>query len=151
MILAMPIKLDAVDTAILNALSKDGRKSFRQIAREIGASTPTVKIRYERLISTGLIKSIAPVLDLSKITKTSKEKLDKNIIDTKPTPIDLKEEISVDVNCEYCKIQIAGKPFTLKILDTDRFFCCTSCRSLYKEKYRGRIDAILSKEVADSS
>lgn len=143
----MPIKLDSIDVAILNALSKDGRKSYRQIAREIGASTPTVKLRYERLISTGLIKSIAPILDLSKITKTAKDKLDNNITTTKPTPIDLGGEISLDVNCEYCKVQIAGKPLILKILDQDRFFCCTSCRGLYKEKYRGRIDALLSKET----
>ncbi len=145
----MPIKLDAIDTSILNVLSKDGRKSFRQIAKEIGASTPTVKLRYERLISTGLIKSIAPILDLSKITKTTKEKLDKKIIENKPTQIDLKEEIAVNVDCEYCKAHIAGKPLTLKILEQERFFCCTSCRALYKEKYRGRINSLLSKATTD--
>lgn len=145
----MPIKLDSIDTAILNALSKDGRKSFRQIAREIGASTPTVKLRYERLVSVGLIKAIAPVLDLSKITKTTKDKLDKNITKTKPTQIDLEREITLDVDCEYCKAQIAGKPLTLKILEQERFFCCTSCRSLYKEKYRGRIESLLSKEASN--
>ncbi len=147
----MPIKLDSIDTAILNALSNDGRKSFRQIAREIGASAPTVKLRYERLISTGLIKSIAPVLDISKITKTTKEKLDEKITRTKPTQIDLRQEISLDVDCEYCKAQIAGKPLTLKILDQERFFCCTSCRSLYKEKHRGRINALLSKKTSDDA
>lgn len=142
----MPIKLDSIDTAILNVLSKDGRKSFRQIARDIGASTPTVKLRYERLVSIGLIKSITPVLDLSKITKTAKDKLDSNITERRVTQINLGEEISVDVDCEYCKAPIAGKPLTLKILEHERFFCCTSCRSLYKEKYRGRINSLLSKE-----
>lgn len=141
----MPIKLDSIDTAILNVLSKDGRKSFRQIARDIGASTPTVKLRYERLVSIGLIKLIAPVLDLSKITKGTKDKLDSNITERR-SQINLDEEISIDVDCEYCKAQIAGKPLTLKILEHERFFCCTSCRSLYKEKYRGRIDSLLSKE-----
>lgn len=146
----MPIKLDSIDTAILNALSKDGRKSFRQIAREIGASTPTVKLRYERLVSVGLIKSIAPVLDLSKIAKTTRDKLDENVTKTKPSHLDLKDEIMINVDCEYCKAQIAGKPLTLKILDQERFFCCTSCRSLYKEKYRGRIESLLSKEASNN-
>ncbi|TBR08541.1 MAG: AsnC family transcriptional regulator [Candidatus Nitrosotenuis sp.] len=146
----MPIKLDSIDTAILNALSKDGRKSFRQMAREIGASAPTVKLRYERLVSVGLIKSVSPVLDLSKITRTAKDKLDNNLTKTQTNQIDLENEILLDVDCEYCKAQIAGKPLTLKILEQERFFCCTSCRSLYKEKYRGRIDALLSKESANN-
>lgn len=146
----MPIKLDSIDTAILNALSKDGRKSFRQMAREIGASAPTVKLRYERLVSVGLIKSISPVLDLSKMTRSTKDKLDNNLTKTQPTQIDLEKEITLDVDCEYCKAQIAGKPLTLKILEHERFFCCTSCRSLYKEKYQGRIDALLSKEASNN-
>lgn len=146
----MPIKLDSIDTAILNALSKDGRKSFRQMAREIGASAPTVKLRYERLVSVGLIKSVSPVLDLSKITRSTKDKLDNNLTKTQTNQIDLENEILLDVDCEYCKAQIAGKPLTLKILEQERFFCCTSCRSLYKEKYRGRIDALLSKEAANN-
>lgn len=30
----MPVQLDETDQAIIKALAKDGRKSFRQIARE---------------------------------------------------------------------------------------------------------------------
>jgi DNA-binding Lrp family transcriptional regulator len=39
-------KLDNIDIAIFKALIQDGRKSFRQIAREIKASTPTVEARF---------------------------------------------------------------------------------------------------------
>ncbi|MGI0003924.1 MAG: AsnC family transcriptional regulator, partial [Candidatus Nitrosotenuis sp.] len=52
----MPFKLDDVDVAILESLIKDGRKSFRQISREIKVSTPTVQARYERLVNIGLVK-----------------------------------------------------------------------------------------------
>ncbi|MFL6457435.1 MAG: AsnC family protein [Nitrososphaeraceae archaeon] len=38
---------DKVDLAIINSLMQDGRKSFRQIAREIKVSTPTVESRYD--------------------------------------------------------------------------------------------------------
>lgn len=42
----MPFQLDDYDTAILKVLMKDGRKSFRQIPRETGITTPTVRARF---------------------------------------------------------------------------------------------------------
>jgi len=42
-IIGVSTKLDEIDLAIISSLMKDGRKSFRQIAREIKVSTPTVK------------------------------------------------------------------------------------------------------------
>jgi DNA-binding Lrp family transcriptional regulator len=61
----VPIKLDAIDIALLELLIKDGRKSFNQIAREIKASAPTVKTRYDRLVNVGLIKAVTLDLDLA--------------------------------------------------------------------------------------
>jgi DNA-binding Lrp family transcriptional regulator len=40
---------------------------FQQIARSVSVSTPTVQSRVRRLINTGVIKKIAPILDLEKI------------------------------------------------------------------------------------
>lgn len=60
-------KLDGIDIIIVKILSKDGRKSFRQISRESGISTPTVKARFDKMIRSGFIKSISPVFDFSKI------------------------------------------------------------------------------------
>ncbi len=42
----MPFQLDDYDVAILKALMKEGRKSFRQISRETGITTPTVRARF---------------------------------------------------------------------------------------------------------
>ena len=64
----MPIKLWDTDIAVLNALLKDGQKSLSQIS-ETGISTPTVKNRFKRLFNLKVIKSIRPVLDLSKMVK----------------------------------------------------------------------------------
>lgn len=50
----------------MKPLLKDGRKSFRQISRETGVSTPTVKARFDKLVNIGVIKSVSPVLDFSK-------------------------------------------------------------------------------------
>ena len=63
----MDAKLDNTDIAIVKALIQDGRKSFRQIAREIKASTPTVEARFSRLKGLGIIKNIQPIFDIEKI------------------------------------------------------------------------------------
>ena len=68
----MPVDLDNTDVAILKSLMDDGRKSFRAISREIKVSTPTVKSRYERLVNIGLVKSVKPEIDLSKVDREKK-------------------------------------------------------------------------------
>ena len=47
----MPLSLDEMDVSILNSILEDGRKSFRQISRDTGITTPTVKAIYERLVN----------------------------------------------------------------------------------------------------
>ena len=59
----MPFQLDDYDVAVLRALMKDGRKSFREISRETGITTPTVKARFQRLVNIGFIKSVSPIFD----------------------------------------------------------------------------------------
>jgi DNA-binding Lrp family transcriptional regulator len=49
------MKLDNIDIAIINSLMQDGRKSFRQIAKEIRVSTPTVESHFTRMKDIGLI------------------------------------------------------------------------------------------------
>ncbi len=65
----MPLKLDEMDTAILRALMKDGRLSFRQIATQVGVTTPTVESRVKKMTESGVIKKIAPILDIDKVEK----------------------------------------------------------------------------------
>ena len=65
----MPLKLDETDTSILKALMKDGRLSFRQIAGQVGVTTPTVESRVKKMTESGVIKKIAPVLDIDKVEK----------------------------------------------------------------------------------
>ena len=59
----MPLQLDDYDVSILKSLLNDGRKSFREISRETGITTPTVKARFTRLVNVGFIKSVSPVLN----------------------------------------------------------------------------------------
>jgi Lrp/AsnC family leucine-responsive transcriptional regulator len=66
----VPLHLDNNDIAIIKSLLKDGRKSFRQISRETGITTPTVKARFERLVNIGFIKGVLPVFDFGKVINT---------------------------------------------------------------------------------
>jgi Lrp/AsnC family leucine-responsive transcriptional regulator len=54
----MPIELDDYDISILKSLFEDDRKSFRQISRETGITTPTVKARFERLVNVDFIRRV---------------------------------------------------------------------------------------------
>lgn len=63
----MPYKFDRVDSAILQTLMEDGRRSHRQIAKITGVSSPTVEIRIRRMYETGLITKIIPRFNSDKI------------------------------------------------------------------------------------
>ena len=66
----MPLQLDDYDVSILKSLLKDGRKSFREISRETGITTPTVKARFNRLVNVGFIKASSTIFDVEKIDNT---------------------------------------------------------------------------------
>lgn len=142
----MPFQIDDVDIAIIESLIKDGRKSFRQISREIKVSTPTVQARYERLVNVGLIKSVSPIIDLGMLEdKTEKRLENTKIKSTKKRDVKITKDMILKMTCDLCKDPISNKPQVLKIANFERFFCCTSCRSLYKEKYKGRIEKLNQK------
>jgi DNA-binding Lrp family transcriptional regulator len=139
----MPIKLDEIDIALLESLIKDGRKSFNQVSREIKVSTPTVKARYDRLVNVGLIKAVTLDMDFGKLESKTGERLghlkEKTI---KNHGIKFGKGMIIELSCDYCKGSVDGKPHVLKFGNFERFFCCTSCRSLYKEKHKTRIEAL---------
>jgi len=140
----MPYELDDIDIGIINALQEDGRKSFRQISREINISTPTIQARYQRLVHIGLIKSIAPIIDTSKLGKSSKIKI-------QPQPFqpsqetEIKTGMSVKMICDFCDGSIGEKPRVFRFANFERLFCCNTCKSQFKEKYKGKIESMVQK------
>lgn len=141
----LPVQLDDTDVAILKSLMEDGRKSFRAISREIKVSTPTVKARYERLVNMGLIKSVKPEIDMSKVDRKSKGDLDDTLQSLKKQKKHFHvfvEGLNVKLKCEFCGGPIHGKPKVLKFAGFERFFCCTQCRASYKDKHGGRIEML---------
>lgn len=139
----MPFQIDETDVAILESLSKDGRKSFRQISREIRVSAPTVKARYERLINVGLIRAVLPIIDVEKLENDTGRRLENlRASAIKKRGMKINKDMAVKMTCDYCEGPVASRPAVLRFGGFERFFCCTSCRGLYKEKYRGRIEAL---------
>jgi Lrp/AsnC family leucine-responsive transcriptional regulator len=164
----MPVSLDEIDISIIKSILEDGRKPFRQISRETGITTPTVIARYERLVNIGFIKGVLPIFDFGKLESENNsndyiqlEELAKSMQNKRDIPSrdpnsTFKEEINkiqkristgvaIKVVCDFCDGPIYGKPRVLKFANIERFFCCTSCKSGYSQKYHGRIESIKRK------
>jgi DNA-binding Lrp family transcriptional regulator len=62
-------KLDNIDMAVIHSLMNDGRKSFRQIAKEIKVSTPTVESHFSRMKRFGIIKTIQPIINIDNLAE----------------------------------------------------------------------------------
>lgn len=59
--------LDDADTAILRALNQDARKSYRDLAKELGIALSTVSSRVKRLEEQGYVTGYVPVIDPVKL------------------------------------------------------------------------------------
>jgi DNA-binding Lrp family transcriptional regulator len=145
-----------MDVSIIRELLKDGRKSFREISRSTGISTPTVKARFDRLVNVGFIKSVSPVFDFNKIDLNSLNPEIKKSVKRETNTINqttynkiIKKNLEIQLECDFCKGPISGKTHVLKFADIERFFCCFNCRTSYKEKYSGRIEAIKKRFKKD--
>jgi hypothetical protein len=56
--------------------------------------------------------------------------------------IQIREGISIKMKCDYYENDILQEAKSLEIgHQFKRYFCCNSCLTLYKQKYKGRIDA----------
>ena len=148
----MPLQLDDYDVSILKSLLKDGRKSFREISRETGITSPTVKARFDRLVNVGFIKSVSPILDFSIVQHTTgKPEFDENMEASRALEKqehkqtanpNIKKGMKIKLDCDFCHGPVLGDPYVFKFANYERFFCCTACMAGYKQKYAGRIESI---------
>lgn len=59
--------LDPLDQQILRLLEENARRSFSDIARHVGLTSPAVAERIKKLEQQGIIKAYQPVLDKKKL------------------------------------------------------------------------------------
>ena len=55
--------LDGLDRRIIRALNQNARKSFREVAKEVGTSVTAVIQRVKKCEEAGVIKGYSPVID----------------------------------------------------------------------------------------
>ncbi len=55
--------IDDLEKKVIRALNKNARKSFREVAREVGSSVTAVCHKVKKLEESGAIKGYIPVLD----------------------------------------------------------------------------------------
>jgi Lrp/AsnC family leucine-responsive transcriptional regulator len=65
------MKLDKVDVKILEILQRDGRASFRDIAKKVGVTTPTVSSKVAMYEQMGILKGFGAVLDTDALGEIS--------------------------------------------------------------------------------
>lgn len=187
---------------------ENGRKSFRQVSREIKVSAPTVELHFNRMKKYGIIKSIEPLLNIEKI-----ENIISGLVYLKVSPLELsdvvdklsriqeiksiftitgdynivikivakeldqmnrilneniytiaeiisvslqiitktikdepgftiKEGQSLKAKCIYCYNDIKNHTKTIRINHSEKYFCCNSCLTLYKQRYGEKFDLI---------
>ena len=104
----------------------------------------------------GFIKSVSPVFDFNKIDLRNinpeikqSVKREVNSIDQNTYNKIIKKNLEIQLECDFCKGPVPGKTHVLKFADIERFFCCFNCRTSYKEKYSGRIEAIKKRFKKD--
>ena len=59
--------MDKLDNGIIKSLNKNGRKSFRTIAKELKVSLSTIANRIKRMENEGIIERYIPVISPEKI------------------------------------------------------------------------------------
>ncbi|MFQ6127553.1 MAG: winged helix-turn-helix transcriptional regulator [Thermoplasmata archaeon] len=65
------MKLDEIDAKILKYLQENARRSFREIGKSIGVSTPTVSSRIKMLEEQGVIRRYSAMVDTEAIQETT--------------------------------------------------------------------------------
>ena len=65
----------------------------------------------------------------------------KTIKDNQSIPV-IKEGIFLKIKCDYCDNDIFKDTKTMRVGQYERYFCCNSCLTLYKQKYRNKIESM---------
>ena len=102
-----------------------------------------------RLVNIGFIKAVIPIIDFEKVQRNdsisdlqSEGSNNYNQQDVEKVKSYIKKGLKIKMSCDFCHGSIADDPQVLKFANYERFFCCATCKSEYKRKYGGRIEAI---------
>jgi Lrp/AsnC family transcriptional regulator, leucine-responsive regulatory protein len=72
--------LDPIDTAIVGALSLDGRATYQELGRRIGLSATATADRVRRLQSAGIITGYRAIVDPDRLGRTVEAMIDVRLV-----------------------------------------------------------------------
>jgi len=65
----------------------------------------------------------------------------KTIKDDQSIPV-MKEGCFLKIKCDYCDNDIFKDAKLMRVGQYERYFCCNSCLTLYKQKYKTKIETM---------
>ncbi|UCF12994.1 MAG: AsnC family transcriptional regulator [Thermoplasmatales archaeon] len=110
------MNLDSIDIKILEILQKDGRASFREIAKELGITTPTVSKKVDTFKKLDLLKGFSANLDAEKLDEITillyikcKPTDTRKVLDQLRKTENVRELYGIDGSRIYAKVTITDK------------------------------------------
>jgi Lrp/AsnC family transcriptional regulator, regulator for asnA, asnC and gidA len=129
-------RVDELDRGIIEALQENGRESFRRIAARLGVSEATVRARYARLTSEGILQVVA-------VTNPLGLGFDQALIGVKTSgaPEAVADEISRWPEADYVVVVAGQFDLVVEVVAADR-------RELLDLTNRMRaLDAVVTTEI----
>lgn len=120
----LPMQLDPLDARIVRLLMEDARLSYREIARRLRSTTPTVSARVRRLEQLGVIRGYRADVHPSIVGEGEA-----------PARRTVSLPRAVDVPCHQCRGPIAGEPVTRALGGMAHVFCCRHCMGTFVKRY----------------
>jgi Lrp/AsnC family transcriptional regulator for asnA, asnC and gidA len=129
-------RVDDLDRKIIEALQENGRESFRRIAARLGVSEGTVRARYARLTSEGILQVVA-------VTNPLGLGFDQALVGVKTSgaPDELADELSRWPEADYVVVTAGQFDLVVEVVAADR-------RELLDLTNRMRaLDGVVSTEI----
>ena len=141
-------QLDELDTHIIKLLSKDGRMSFRELAKSTEVTEKTVRLRYAHLIDSGILEIVGRI---NPITIGLKEGA---IIQLKVKPACLEsviEYLSKIRSIRYVTITTGDYPLLIQVAAANQEEIAELILELYKNSEIIELNSMIQLEVSKSS
>jgi Lrp/AsnC family transcriptional regulator for asnA, asnC and gidA len=108
-------RVDELDRAIIEALQENGRESFRRIASRLNVSEGTVRARYARLTSEGILQVVA-------VTNPLGLGFDQALIGVKTSgpPSAVADEIARWPEADYVVVTAGRYDLVVEVVTTER-------------------------------
>ncbi|WP_274424278.1 Lrp/AsnC family transcriptional regulator [Chelativorans sp. YIM 93263] len=116
----MSARLDRIDRAILETLSRDARLSTTELARRVGLSKTPVQARLRRLEEKGIIRGYSAIIDRERTGEAHLAFVQVTLSDTRSAALQAFNRAALEVpEIEQCHMIASGFDYLLKVRTKD--------------------------------